>query len=300
MRFVLFGISLVLCCLPAAAQDRTTLGWGRLFSNDALGDGNDRWQTGHYGVSVLRGATWDGDLPTQAGEILEFRAYGQIIAPANLTVPNPDDRRYAGALSLGLYTHFMMGQADASLGGDLVVIGPQTRLGAFQSDIHDLLNIVEPQVLDDQIGNKMAPTLTGEVGRRFRLGENMSVRPFVEARAGDETLIRTGGDIIIGGAWESSLMLRDKVTGQRFGGIDGGTLGFSLILGADVAHVFSSAYLPAGGAVVLSENRTRLRAGMDWQGARSGVFYGVTYLGPEFEGQDGGQVTGSLNVNFDF
>jgi hypothetical protein len=67
-----------------------------------------------------------------------------------------------------------------------------------------------------------------------------------------------------------------------------------------VAHVFSSRYLPAGGAAVLSDNRTRLRAGVEWQGNFANVFYGMTYLGPEFEGQDEGQVTGSLNVNFGF
>ena len=300
MRFGLLVICLVMSCLPAMAQDRTTLGWGRLFSNDALGDRNDRWQTGNYGISVLRGTEWQGSLPDRAGDILEFRAYGQIMAPENLTVSSPDDRRYAGALSLGVHTHFMLGRSEASVGGDLVVIGPQTRLGAFQSSIHDLLNIAEPQVLDDQIGNRIAPTITAEVGRSFRFGQNVSVRPFVEARAGDEVLVRAGGDIVIGGAWDNSLMLRDKVTGQRYSGIDGRVLGFSLTLGADVAHVFSSAYLPSGGTVDLSDSRTRVRAGMEWQGTRSGIFYGLTYLGPEFEGQDGGQMTGSLNVNFDF
>ena len=300
MRVGLFGISLFLCCLPAAAQDRTTLGWGRLFTNDTLGDGDDRWHTGNYGLSILRGAVWNGDLPSHAGDLLELRAYGQIIAPANLARSVADDRRYAGALSIGLHTHFRAGAAEAAIGGDIVVIGPQTGLGEFQTSVHKLFNFVEPRVLDDQIGNRVVPTVTGEIGRVFAVGEAMSVRPFVEARAGDETLIRAGGDIVIGGAWDNSLMLRDKVTGQRYSGIDGRASGFSAIVGADVAQVFSSAYLPEGGTVVLSDRRTRVRAGFEWQGERSGVFYGLTYLGPEFDGQDGGQMTGSLNVNFDF
>ena len=300
MRIALFVIGLIVACSPAFAQDRSTLGWGRLFTNDSFGDGDDRWHTGSYGISALRGTGWDGRLPTQPGDILEFRAFGQIIAPANLTFSDPADRRYAGALSLGLHSHFMLGRAEASVGGDLVIIGPQTKLGQFQTDIHEAFDFVVPQVLGDQIGNKIAPTLSAELARSFQIGENVTVRPFVAAQAGAETLVRAGGDIVIGGAWDNSLMLRDTVTGQRYSGIDGRALGFSLTLGADVAHVFSSAYLPAGGTVALSDSRTRVRAGMEWQGTRSGIFYGLTYLGPEFEGQDGGQVTGSLNVNFDF
>jgi hypothetical protein len=300
MRFGLLVIGLALACLPAFAQDRSTLGWGRLFTNDSFGDGDDRWHTGSYGISVLRGTNWAGTLPARPGDILEFRAFGQIIAPSNLTVSDPTDRRYAGTLALGVHTHFALGQTEATVGGDLVMIGPQTRLGQFQTDIHEAFGFVVPQVLDDQIGNKLAPTLSGELARSYRIAENVTVRPFIAAQAGAETLVRAGGDIVIGGAWDNSLMLRDTVTGQRYSGIDGRALGFSLTLGADVAHVFSSAYLPSGGLVELSDSRTRVRAGMEWQGTRAGVFYGLTYLGPEFEGQDSGQVTGSLNVNFDF
>jgi hypothetical protein len=43
-----------------AAQDRVTLGWGRMFTNDVFGDGKDRWKTGSYTVSRIRGASWDG------------------------------------------------------------------------------------------------------------------------------------------------------------------------------------------------------------------------------------------------
>lgn len=300
MRFGLFFIGLVLASAPAFAQDRSTLGWGRLFTNDMLGDGDDRWQTGSYGISVLRGTGWEGRLPAQPGEILEFRAFGQIIAPSNLTVSNPTDRRYAGVIAFGIHSPFMLGKAEATVGGDLVVMGPQSGVGRFQTAVHDAFGFVTPGVLDDQIGNKIAPTLSGEVARSFQVGGNVTVRPFVAAQAGAETLVRAGGDIVIGGAWDNSLMLRDTVTGQRYSGIDGRTLGFSLTLGADVARVFSSAYLPSGGTVELSDSRTRVRAGMEWQGTRGGIFYGLTYLGPEFEGQDGGQVTGSLNVNFDF
>jgi hypothetical protein len=78
------------------------------------------------------------------------------------------------------------------------------------------------------------------------------------------------------------------------------TQGVSLVLGADTARVFDSALLPAGGAVTMSEQRDRLRAGVNWQGKRTSVFYGVTYLSPEFEEQDEGQVLGAINLSLRF
>jgi hypothetical protein len=300
MRLIMMTVAMVLACLPVRAEQRVTLGWGRLFTNDVIGDGDDRWRTGSYTLSRVRGASWAGSLPTRVGEILEFRFRGEIIAPENLTTASPGDRRYAGTLSLGVHTHFKLAGAEASVGGDLVVIGPQTGLGSFQEAAHDLLGIVQPQVLDDQIGNRIAPTITGEIGRSLRLGDRVMLRPFVEAQAGVESMVRVGGDIVIGGAWDGALMLRDPVTGQRYAGVSASGRGMSFTFGADVARVFDSAYLPTGGAAELSDERARVRAGIEWQGERAGIFYGLTYLGPEFEGQDEGQVTGSLRVNFGF
>jgi hypothetical protein len=95
-------------------------------------------------------------------------------------------------------------------------------------------------------------------------------------------------------------MLRDAGTGQRYQGVAGDARGLSFTLGGDVARMFGSAYLPEGGAAVLSVHRERLRAGVAWQGAKADAFYGLTYLSPEFEGQDEGQVLGSVRVDFKF
>jgi Uncharacterized protein conserved in bacteria (DUF2219) len=300
MRLFAVILAILLAGAPVHAEERVTLGWGRLFTNDALGDGRDRWRTGSYTLSRVRGASWSGSLPDRAGDILEFRFRGEIIAPESLTTAAPGDRRYAGALSFGLHTHFMLGRAEASVGGDLVFLGPQTGLGAFQRAAHDLFGIEEPLVLDDQIANRLAPTVTGEIARSFRIGSNVTVRPFLEAQAGVESLVRAGGDIVLGAAWDGALMLRDPVTGQRYAGVKSLAQGVSFTFGADIARVFDSDYLPSGGAAELSDERTRVRAGVEWQGERAGVFYGLTYLGPEFDGQPDGQVTGSLRVNFDF
>ena len=286
---------------PLAAQDRVTLGWGRLFNNDAIGDGQDRWRTGSYTVSQLRGESWSGVMPEQPGAILEFRFRGETIAPVDLLAIDPNDRRYVGALSLGVHTHFGWQGNEISLGGDLVVTGPQTGIGSFQGWIHRRLGLAEPKVLDDQIGNGIYPTLVGEIGRTLHFGTQTTLHPFVEARAGAETLVRVGGDLVFGEFGQGDLMLRDPTTGQRYRGVAGvHDNGFSLVLGADVAQVFSSVFLPAGEAVTPSDTRTRARAGVQWQGSRASGFYGVTYLGPEFNEQKEGQFVGSLNVNFSF
>jgi hypothetical protein len=204
MRKLLVTMMLVMLAgvMPAMAQDRVTLGFGRLFTNDALGDGHDRWRTGGTVISVLRGPAWQGQLPGVPGQVLEYRLRGDIIAPANIVTAAPGDRRYAGTLAVGLHTHFSMGQAEASVGADLVVIGPQTGLGRFQTRAHEALGLDVPGVLGNQIGDQVRPTLVFEVGQSFRLGDHVTLRPFVEAQAGAETLLRAGGDVVIGGAWD--------------------------------------------------------------------------------------------------
>ena len=296
----------ILCLLAtmlpglAHAQDRQFLGLGRMFNNDAIGDTQDRWHTGSYTISVLRGPEWSGTLPQHFGDILEYRLSAQTIAPANLVAPAANDRRYVGALTFGLHTLADWQGFETSLGADLVVIGPQTGLGQFQTWVHNILDLPKPD-LSTQIGDSIHPTLTAELGRNIALGNTVTVRPFVAAQAGVETYLRVGGDLVIGSFGQGALMLRDETTGQRFLGITSDrTPALSFTLGGDVARVFSSAYLPAGGAAVANDTRTRLRAGVQWQGQSASVFYGVTYLAPEFKGQPQGQVVGSLNVNLRF
>ncbi len=285
-----------------AAQERLILGWGRLFVNDALGDTRDRWRTGSYTVSLLTGRDWSGTLPDRPGELLEWRFHGEIIAPNSLSArPGTGDRRYAGILSLGLHTHFDWGGMETSLGADLVGTGPSTGVARFQRRVHEWLDMPKIRAHRDQIGDGIHPTLKGEVGRAFALGDSVTLRPFAAAEAGAETLVRAGGDITFGGFGTGALMLRDSTTGQRYRGLESDHIeGFSLMLGADVARVFDSIYLPSGGDVTLSDTRSRVRAGVHWQGGASSVFYGLTWLGREFEEQKEGQLVGALNLNISF
>lgn len=284
-----------------AAQQRETLGWGRLLTNDAIGDGKDRWRTGSYVLSVLRGPSWSGSLPSQPGAILEFRAEVETIAPADLVTANPLDRRYVGALTLGVHTHFDMRGVETSLGLDAVIVGPQTGISSLHGDLHDVLGLPQPTVFGAQIGNDVFPTLTAEFGRSLDLGGAAEFRPFLEAQAGVETMLRVGGDLTLGGMGRNGLLLRDGTTGQRYTGMAGsGPQGVSVVLGGDIAEVYDSEYFLPGDAITPSDSRKRLRTGVHWQGERGEAFYGVTWLGREFDEQVDDQVVGSINLRLKF
>lgn len=302
VRAALVAAGFCILAGQAAAQERVTLGWGRMFSNDAIGDGHDRWRTGSYTVSYLRGSSWDGALPTAFGDILEFRASGQTIAPANLADPAPDDRRYAGVLTFGLHTHFDWLGFETAVGADLDVTGPQTGLSNFQQRIHDWSDLPDPEpAFENQIPNHVYLTALAEMGKEFPMGGAGRIRPFVEAQAGLETYVRAGADLTFGGFGEGSLLIREYMTGQRYRAIKGDLItGTSFTLGADVAHVFDSALLPGDGVAELASTRARARAGIQWQGERASVFYGISYLGEEFVQQPEGQLVGSLNINLRF
>jgi hypothetical protein len=292
---------------PAQGPDRSAaqrrwLGAGWLFSNDFIGDNKDRWHTGGLSLSGVWGPSWAGTAPSAPGQILELRLSGRVIAPDDLQIVNTDDRPYAGVLRLGLHTHAATRGFDYALGADLVVIGPQTQLDEFQSSLHDLFGRqkTNPAILDAQIGNTIRPTLVAEIGRSHDLGGRWTVRPFAEARAGDETLVRVGADLVFGNFGQGTLLARDAITGHRYQIIPNPVSGLSLLLGADIAYVEDSVYLPEDRGYSLTSYRERVRLGVNWQGRKLSVFYGLTYLGREFAAQPEGQVIGSLQARVRF
>ena len=284
--------------IPAA---RHRIGYGHLIGNDLIGDGQDRWRTGSVASSRIYGFGWNGRAPAQFGALLELRFLGQILVPDNLRTPAAGDRPWAGALSVGLHTHMQRKNLEIALGGDLVFVGPQTGLDQFQDALHDLANThgTSAATLSNQIPNTMRPTVVGELGQTVALTPRTRLRPFVEARAGDETLVQIGADLTVGTAGKGALMVRDPVSGQRYHTMHT-TQGLSFTLGADVAHVVNSLYLPKERGYVLTHARTRLRAGLHWQGARGDLFYGLTYLGKEFAAQGEGQIVGALRLRWVF
>ena len=286
-----------------AAGERQKLGYGRLFTNDLIGDGDDRWRTGSVASSRVWGPEWTGRAPARFGEVLELRFGGAIIAPENLRAPAAGDRPYAGALSLGLHTPFTAAGLDMSVGADLVFVGPQTGLDDFQRALHDLLNSPQPSsvLTAGQVGNGIHPTLVAEAGRDLALGNRVRLRPFVEGRLGIETLARVGADLSIGRVTEGELLVRDPVTGQRYRVVRGGRAGVEFLLGADFTYVEDSAYFPSASGVIATDTRARLRMGLNWQSRQGyGLFYGLTWLDKEFETQRESQVVGSLRLQFTF
>jgi hypothetical protein len=302
----LFTAALVALLVPltsAQAQERSRIGYGRLITNDYIGDGEDRWRTGSVASSRIWGPEWAGQLPTGFGQLIEMRLGAEIIAPDNLNAFDTNDRRYATTMSIGAHTHYLAGQTEVAAGVDLVFVGPQTGLSQFQDVLHDVFGVSPPSnsVLRNQIANSIRPTLAVEMGRSFDLAEKAHIRPFIEAKVGVETFIRTGFDLTFGSLGRGELLVRDPVSGHRYRTIAHDWTGYSAILGADVTYVGSSMFLPETRGPAASKVRERVRLGVHWQGENDkALFYGLTWLGEEFEGQAGSQVIGSARLNYRF
>lgn len=306
MRFFLsMCVALGLCAGAVQAQDsgREMLGFGRLFSNDRIGDGDDRWRSGSYVGSWVRGPEWQGQAPEAPGALLEYRLRSEIIAPSALNGPGSSDRAYVGALSAGVFTHFIQDGWDVSAGMDIVVVGPQTGVMNMQDGVHDLLSAqsVGANVEANQLANAVYPTAHGSLSYRLPMGEAVQLRPFVETQYGVEDLARFGADVLIGQSLMEDLWLRDPVTGHLYSGVQSDAPGVGFVLGADYARLSDSAYFPASFGTDFEEERFRARAGIHWRiGTQLSYFYGLTYLSEEYVGQSEGQVVGSLKLNFNF
>ncbi|MEI4473626.1 lipid A-modifier LpxR family protein [Frigidibacter sp. MR17.24] len=291
---------------PAAAA-RGWIGIGRLMTNDDMAGRHDRWHTGAYQVSVLRGpkrqGRWLGQLPRRPGEILEFRLRAEALAPANLSHPAPGDRPYAGILSFGLHSHWARGASDWVAGLDLVAVGPQTGIARLHRDLHAAIGAqpfgdVLPRA---QLGDRLLPTVTVETGRDLALAGWARLHPFLEARAGDETLLRAGADLSLGRIETGAIWSRDTGTGLRYVSAAGRARpGLQLQLGVDLAQVLDSAYLPGSGPARAADTRLRLRAGLASRAEGFGVFYGLGWLSRDVVGQPSGQLVGALRIRFDF
>ncbi len=307
MRLVLIAIAGITQASAASAEGfalpnlENVVGVSRLFSNDFIGDGNDRWRTGSYEVSVTFGDHVLDGLPAVPFELMQYRARAEIIAPEDLSVANPfPDRAYAGVIGLGAFTHYERGNYNVSYGGELVFVGPQTGLDDFQDWAHDRLGIQGPTAAATQLGNKVYPTAQGELSRDVRFN-NTLVRPFAEAQVGIESYARVGVDAVFGKNISRNFFVREAVTGHLVTNVrhsDDRSFGF--MMGGDVAYVGDSNLLPENRGYEVRNVRPRARAGFLYEGENAGLFYGVTWLGKEFEGQRDSQVTGSLNVKFNF
>ncbi len=300
IRHCLAVLVLVLATAPVSAHDAQWLGVGRLLTNDFFGDGRDRWQSGSHVTSILRGHVGADAADISFAEVLEYRLRTAIIAPDGFG--SAPDRPYVGALSFGLHSHMRHGNSQARVGFDLTVIGPQTGLSRFQRDFHDAFEIEQVRFTDQQLGNNVFLGASAEVAENVQLTPDVSLRPFAEVQYRPEKIIRVGADLIVGGQITEDVVIRDVTTGHLYQGTHSQSAGdYSFVLGADVAWIANSAFLPATGLGAASDARGRIRAGVHLQANdHLGAFYGVTYLSPEFRGQSEGQVVGSVTLVFNF
>ncbi len=280
------------------------IGLSRLLTNDLIGDGKDRWRTGSYALSLTFGDSVAAGLPSSPWQVMEYRIRAEVLAPENLNLATAfPDRPYAGVIGLGAFTHFESERFKYSFGGELVMVGPSTGIGAFQSELHNLFGMKTPSVLSDQLPDRVYPTLQGEISHDFfMLGDRQAlIRPFVEAQVGIETYARAGVDVVLGNGFQRNFFTRDPntgflVTNKR----RNDTSGFGFILGADVAYVADSYLLPESRGYNVRELRPRMRAGMVYEGGSFNLFYGATWLGREFESQKESQIIGSVRLGISF
>lgn len=284
----------------SAQEGRQTLGMARLFTNDTIADRQDRWRTGGYGVSAFRGESWSGALPVQPFALMEYRFRGEVMAPDNLANPAPGDRLYAGSFWVGAHTHLDWHGFAVTAGADLLITGEQTGIRRLQSEIHDWFSMPSMDVEGHQVDNGFHLHGTMEVAKPVVLAWG-ELRPFVELQAGAETMARAGVDLTFGALGQGGLRARDPVTGQRIAGIAGANDGgWSMLFGADVAHVGRSIFLPESRGYTVEPTRHRLRAGVNYGFGASNLFYGITYMSEEFTAQPEGQLVGSLSLVLKF
>lgn len=288
----------------AEAEGYKQIGYGRLVTNDLIGDGFDRWQTGGYASSRVFGRqSWNETLPETPGEILEFRLDALISAPDDLRDPDPGERPLTGFLRLGAATQFARAGWETELGASVTIIGPENGLVDLQTGLHDALPAApspSKKVRDDQLDLDPQLGASFEIGRPIELGGQTSLRPFVSGEIGLETYARAGLDLNIGSFGLGGLQARDRVTGQRYRVIDGSGDGLTFVLGGDIAYFDDTMLLREEDGVVAEEQITRLRAGVHWQSEGRHLFYGATWLSPETEAQDTGQTVGSIRIDWRF
>lgn len=288
-------VSLFVTPVISTAQERVSLGQAHLFTNDRLGDRQDRWRSGSYHMSHMYGPA--GGIPQMPGQLLEYRFRGEVISPSQ-SVGGVDDRRQVGMLSFGLHSKWRRAGWDFSAGLDAIAVGPATRVTRFQSRAHKFLSIPQVKTAQPELPNKFYLNMVGEASRNVQLSEKLVLRPFAEIIAGPETLGRVGADVFYGTFAFDAAVARDVVTGhvlpsQRY---DHAHLTFTM--GADYAAVMRNVWVQPG---TMRQDRIRARAGVYVQPSEHlSVFYGATYLSPEFKGQQEHQIVGSMTVNITF
>ena len=146
------------------------------WENDCFG-GTDRFYTEGVSLGVSHtGPSWMDPvadwLPWGQGRRTVGYSLGQgMYTPADTTrlVPDPNDRPYAGVLSVGLTLHVDRSNSCHGFSFTTGVVGPWSLAEETQREVHDLMRNGHPQGWSYQIHNEPILNLAYEYRHKFRL-----------------------------------------------------------------------------------------------------------------------------------
>ena len=287
--------------------------------NDRLGDGKDRYKSGGLTQSWLvpqsriSGEPWIAD---QAAA-LEVQIRGLVITPDN-TAAATADRPYAQYLAAGVFLrtfgranpvfHDGALSAENRIGIEIGYQGDPLPLFEIQEALHGISGM-GPMARTDAGTLDSSVLVNLEVKRTWRLHvdaerHDVDVAPFAQISAGlRENSARIGADLIHGASLTARTWNHDPAIGAL---IPGGSkrrdgVNWFAWFGGDVAIVASDALLDGGflvdGPATNAERfSARLRAGAMAEFPGFALSYSITWLSPEFEEQDQGQLIGAVQL----
>jgi hypothetical protein len=157
-------------------------GPGRLWAasvrweNDLFG-GTDEFYTNGVSLGLSHtGPSWIDPaadlLPWSQGRRTVGYDIGQAMftpSDTSLSIPDPDDRPYAGILALGLALHVDREDSYHGLKFITGVVGPASLAEETQEIVHDITGSEQPEGWDAQLQNELILNLAYEYRHRFRL-----------------------------------------------------------------------------------------------------------------------------------
>jgi hypothetical protein len=268
------------------------------FTNDAIGDGRDRWQSASYQRSYLYNLD---DI--KAIQQVEWRARAQIVSPWTSS-KQPVDRPYSSVLAFGGFARGHVAGLENHLGGEIIMQGDQTGLPAFQSAAHDALGLDKSYDPDNPWDTHVPDrfTVRGEAGlaTSLRPSPGLLLRPYGLVAVGADQSATVGADVVIGPMAQADSWTRDVVSGQLLTHQNTEKRGVSLVAGADISRVYASMHIPEDSKVEPEEIQARVRLGGQFNLGAVDIFFGQTWLSEGFVGQSETQRVGNLSVSLNF
>lgn len=187
-RLLLAGLMAVALALRAASAAEGTNNPGAVrteprqwslavrWENDTFG-GNDRFYTDGVSLSLAHtGNSWLDPLANRFSWCSGRRTVGYeveqiMVTPADTTraIPDPNDRPYAGILSVGLSLHVERDNRYHGFKFLTGVVGPWSLADETQKKVHEWVGSGQPQGWDYQLHNEPILDLVYEHRRKYRL-----------------------------------------------------------------------------------------------------------------------------------